>query len=380
MRSYSRGCAAAVGLVLALLAVGAGLPPEQIGQSGPDTPAVPGVLQTAPTVQPLADKIDQAANPARLQSPSPTATPPPTTPTLPPDPGCAPEINRSRLPGQTRRTARPVELDGQERHFICAAGEEHWFTFVARAHTRATIDIPAMDAGLDLALTLYGPDGALLAFNDDAQGRPPEQPPAPLLAPRIPAFPAPQDGVYTVLVQDETNQRADPRSYTLVISTEAGGPRSTPPAESCLDRYEPDGIPQDASTVLTDTVQTGHTFCPRADADWVRFWGRAGERYLIYTDTRPYQGGAPPDAGAAPGADTLLTLADRDGVTLLMVNDDRPDSLDSSILFVPQEDGFYVVQVKNTGDIGEAFIRYDLGLRHCPPGEPCERPGHPAAP
>ncbi|HEU4327028.1 MAG TPA: PPC domain-containing protein [Roseiflexaceae bacterium] len=377
MRLYSGASVLAIGLIL-FLVVGAGLPPAQI--SNPSEPAaVAGMLQAATATPPLAGGIHQAVSPARLQSPTPTDAPP-ITPTLRPDPGCVPDLDRSRLPGQTRRTARPLGLGGQEQHFICAPGEEHWFTFAAHAGTRATIDIPLMDAGLDLVLTLYGPDGALLAFNDDAQGRPPQEPPAPLLAPRLPAFLAPQDGLYTVLVQDETNQRADPRSYTIAISKETDSPRATPPADACLDRYEPDGLAQDASTILTNTVQVGHSFCPRADADWVRFWGAAGERYLIYTDTRPYRSGAPPGADAAPGADTVLALADRDGTTLLMVNDDRPDSLDSAIMVVPQEDGLYLVQIKNTGDIGEAFIRYDLGLKHCLPGEACEPPSHPAAP
>jgi hypothetical protein len=70
-------------------------------------------------------------------------------------------------------------------------------------------------------------------------------------------------------------------------------------------------------------------------------------------------------------------LTDRDGVSVIDVNDDISGgrTLDSQIEFVPEVDGFYYVQVKNVGDIGNQFIVYDLVLELCV-GEdvPCGRP------
>jgi hypothetical protein len=74
---------------------------------------------------------------------------------------------------------------------------------------------------------------------------------------------------------------------------------------------------------------------------------------------------------AQAGADTVMVLTDRDGVSLIDVNDDIPggNTLDSQIEFTPEVDGFYFVQVKNVGDIGNQFIRYDLTLLLCLPGQ-----------
>jgi hypothetical protein len=118
--------------------------------------------------------------------------------------------------------------------------------------------------------------------------------------------------------------------------------------------------------------------CPTGDADWVKFFALRGKIYYIYTDTRLYPNradinGNPPDTTTEAGADTVIYLADRDGVSILDFNDDIEGSLDSQIRFTPSADGFYYLQIKNVGDIGNQFIKYDLTLQLCFPNQECGR-------
>ena len=118
-------------------------------------------------------------------------------------------------------------------------------------------------------------------------------------------------------------------------------------------------------------MQEDHRLCPTADADWVTFFGKAGKRYIMFTDTRRYKGKNTVNGETQAGADTVMVLTDRDGVSIIDVNDDIPggSTLDSQIEFTPSVDGFYYMQIKNVGDIGGQFIRYDLTLLLCLPGQ-----------
>ena len=114
--------------------------------------------------------------------------------------------------------------------------------------------------------------------------------------------------------------------------------------------------------------------CPTGDADWVKFFALRGKTYFLFTDTRPYQNSPQINDRTEAGADTVIYLADRDGVSILDFNDDIEGSLDSQIRFTPPADGFYYLQVKNVGDIGNQFIEYDLTLTLCVAGgENCGR-------
>ncbi|NCC33449.1 MAG: peptidase, partial [Chloroflexia bacterium] len=96
-----------------------------------------------------------------------------------------------------------------------------------------------------------------------------------------------------------------------------------------------------------------------------------GKRYIMYTDTRRYVGRTRVNQDTQAGADTVMVLTDRDGVSVIDINDDIPggNTLDSQIEFIPEVDGFYFVQIKNVGDVGNQFIRYDLVLLLCLPGQ-----------
>ncbi len=288
--------------------------------------------------------------------------------------GC-PEVSD---PGNNYESAKLIRVNFEEAHGICQTGDEDWFKFAAVGGKIYTIDITQMDLGLDLALELYDDRRNRLTSNDDYYDRPPSSgTPSPGYKdtkPRINSWRAPRDGTYVVRVRDTLGIGGNNLTYHFMVSGESYGPTPTMIPEICNDAFEPDGLPEIARMIFSNETQVGRRFCPTGDADWVRFFGLAGRLYIIYTDTRPY---TTTEGGPEPGADTILILTDRDGTRILDINNDMPggDTLDSEIQFRPVIDGFYYVQVKNIGDIGSQFIKYDLTVRACP-GQYC-RPNPP---
>lgn len=309
---------------------------------------------------------------------SPTVTPTPTRtpgPTPTPGPVC-PE--GARDPGNDRGNARLVLIDSPVTHGICEIGDEDWFRFGGVGGKVYTIDIERMDAGLDLSLELYDENGQRLAFNDDFFNRDPARPDPKDIRPRIQSWRAPRDGIYYVRVRDTLSIGGGNRTYVFVVRSESYGPTPVIVGEVCRDLYEDDGLPEQAKLILPNEIHPGRRLCPTGDADWVRFFGKGGKVYYIYTDTRPYRNTPDFNNQTQAGADTVMYLFDRDGIRLLDFSDDIPGSLDSQIRFVPQVDGFYYVQIKNNGDLGNQFIRYDLILQLCIPDEECGRAPQPA--
>ena len=316
-----------------------------------------------------------------------TATPTPTNSPVCPEGG--------RDPGNDFGNAKMILVDTPNNHGICSLGDEDWFKFAAIGGKVYTPDITRFDAGLDLSLELYDADGNRLAFNDDYFARTPQptaaavQTPLPTrdIAPRIQSWRAPVDGIYYVRVRDTANAGGGNRTYTFVVFSESYGPTPQTVTEICRDLFEEDGLPEEAKLITSNEIQRGHVLCPTGDSDWVKFFGKTGKTYYIYTDTRPYRNNPsanPSNADTEAGADTVIFLADRDGVSIIDFNDDiespEGSSTDSQVRFVPRADGFYFAQVKNTGDIGNQFIRYDLVLTQCVPGrDNCGRASNPVA-
>jgi hypothetical protein len=299
-----------------------------------------------------------------------------TATTVTPQPGC-PEATPA--PGGDRGGALLILVDVEQRYGICRQGEEDWFKFAALGGKVYTLDILQMDLGLDLSLELYDEDGVRLTSNDDFFARTP--PPAPTpprdIRPRIQSWRAPDNGIYYVRVRDAANIGGGNRSYIFIINSESYGPTPPTVTEICRDLFEEDGLPEEAKLITSNEIQPRRVLCPTGDADWVRFFGKTGKTYYLYTDTRNYANNPDFNNQTQAGADTTIFLMDRDGQTLLDFNDDIEGSLDSQIRFVPQVDGFYFLQIKNTGDIGNQFIRYDLVLEQCVPDTECGRAPQP---
>lgn len=318
--------------------------------------------------------IAPTATPTETPTPSNTPT---NTPTLGPvcadifenddDLGSAKDIFVD-LP-QPQPTRDP---DFDDRRAICPSGDEDWLVFGGIAGKVYTIDVRDVVPGLDLTLELFDEEGTSLAFNDDFFDRNPAEPNASDIDPRIDEWRAPSTQRYYIRVRDATDRGGVDRTYTIEVISESYGPTPQTVVEVCEDLFEPDGLPEQAQLITSNELQRERRLCPTGDADWVTFFGSQGKRYFIYTNTRPYFNNNPVNdvVDVEAGADTVLVLTDRDGVSVIDVNDDIPggETLDSQIEFVPEVDGFYFAQVKNVGDIGNQFIRYDLTLELCVPG------------
>ena len=328
-----------------------------------------GFRTSAPSVTALFRIIVQVVQP------SPTATASPVPPTSTPAFICSDGFEPDNFPAQARR----IDVQIPQEHVICPTGDEDWLYFGGVAGKVYTIDVPVMRPGIDLSLELLDSQLNRIAFNDDFYNRDPANPNPGDTRPRI-TVRIPADGSYYIRVRDTAGRGGTDYSYVIVLLDESAGPTPVTVESVCLDIFEPDGLPEQARLITSNEVQENRRLCPSGDADWVTFFAKSGKRYVIYTDTRRYRGSNSVNNDTQAGADTVLVLADRDGVSILDINDDIPggNTFDSQIEFTPNVDGFYFVQVKNVGDIGNQFIRYDLVLLLCLPGQTdCKRPASP---
>ncbi|NTU79967.1 MAG: peptidase [Chloroflexales bacterium] len=301
---------------------------------------------------------------------TPTITPTATTgvPTATPTRG---PVCRDGFEGDNEYgDAKVLDVNTSQERAICPAGDVDWLVFGGVHGKTYTVDISRMDPGIDLSLELFDSDLNSIAFNDDFYNRDPANPNPGDTRPRI-QIRIPADGRYYIKVRDSAGRGGVNYIYVIALLDESYGPTPTLVREICIDLFEPDGLPEQSHLLTSNEIQEDRKLCPAGDADWVTFFGKAGKRYILYTDTRRYRGRNTVNGETQAGADTTIVLSDRDGVTLLDVNDDIPggSTLDSQIEFTPDIDGFYFLQVKNTGDIGNQFIRYDLVLLLCVPGQ-----------
>ena len=308
--------------------------------------------------------------PTSTQTSTPTTGPATVTPTA------GPVCKDGFEPDNSPAAARTLDVSTAQEHAICPKGDEDWLVFGGVAGKIYTIDISRQDPGIDLSLELFDKNLNSIAFNDDYYNRDPNNPNPGDTKPRI-TIRIPADGPYYVKVRDAAGRGGVNYIYDIALLDQSYGPTPTLVREICQDLFESDGLPEQARLITSNEIQEERRLCPTGDADWVKFFGKAGKRYIIFTDTRRYVGANKVNGQAQAGADTVMVLTDRDGVSLLDVNDDIPggSTLDSQIEFTPEVDGFYFVQVKNVGDIGNQFIRYDLTLLLCLPGQTdCGRP------
>jgi hypothetical protein len=152
--------------------------------------------------------------PTTTTTPSPTAT---TGPSPTPLPACLNGVDNSGA-GTTKGSAEFLLVNVTEEHGICSRGAENWFKFGAVGNKVYTIDVPEMDAGLDLSLELYDEDGNLLTSNDDFFLRNPATPDPKDIKPRIQSWRAPKDGTYYIRVRDNLNIGGDNKNYTIVYA------------------------------------------------------------------------------------------------------------------------------------------------------------------
>jgi len=306
---------------------------------------------------------------------TPTITLTPTaegTPGITPTPGplCQDRYEPDNRQGESNEIlpdqpqgGQPEEGETSTRRTICPTGDEDWLVFGGVAGKVYTIDIIEMSPGLDLSLSLYDINGNLLAFNDDfPRSDDPTDPQN--IRPRIQSYRVPTNSQYYIKVRDDAGRGGPNLDYTIEVQSETYGPTPTLIPEVCADLFEPDGTPEQARLITIRETQPNHRLCPAGDADWVRFFAKSGQPFVLSTNS-----------SARAGADTTMILVDRDGATILDFNDDSNGTLDSRIEYTPAVDGFYYAQVKNVGDIGNQFIAYDLS--YAPGGDVVTEPTPP---
>lgn len=293
-------------------------------------------------------------------TPTPSSTATSTGPTLTPTPVCIDPAESDNDPN----SARELRPDVTFTRVICPSGDQDWYYIGAIAGKVYTIDVPVMANGLDLSISIFDTAGNLIAFNDDF----PREDDASDIRPRVQSWRAPATARYNIRVRDTSGGGAINLTYNIILISESYGPTPTLIPELCTDLFEPDGVPQQASLAVIRETQPDHRLCPSGDADWVRFFAKVGARYVLRTESE-----------SRPGTDTVMVLTDRDGVSILDVNDDVDDTLDSRIEFSPEVDGFYFVQIKNVGDIGNQFISYDFFFDPTGVVEPTSAPRAPTA-
>ncbi len=300
-------------------------------------------------------------------APSPTSTPAPTSVSVGGD--CSDDIPRSLANGYILNQNEEIE------HGICAYGDIDAFRVPLVKDKLYSFEITLSSGSVDLVLELYDPLFRLVAQNDDFYEHSSSS--ATSIDPQINNYRATMDGIYFLRVREATGMSLG--TYTLAFKnlsyTGSGSDESLAPVNSsvCQDVYEPDGLPEQARMILSNLPQRDHRMCPSGDADWVKFFAKQGSIYYIYTDTSTY--GSAYINGVLPGADTSMALFDRDGVTVISTNDDLDDTtFDSQIIFtnIPVS-GYYFVQIKNNGDIGQPTIKYDVVVEQCAPSMSCGR-------
>lgn len=261
----------------------------------------------------------------------------------------------NRFPQQ----AKPLELNTEQVHTFCLSGtagpDTDWLSFVASAGKIYSFYTKDLSGPTDTVLSLYQADGTKLYENDDYD-------PGQGLASRIDwSFTSP--GVYYLAVREKRGGNSPAYRYTVGVTTNGQLPPTgtatasptlspyspTPTSGPCEDAYEPDGVPATANLIYIGQTQR-HSICPAGDADWVRFYGRAGKEYTINT------------SNLGIGLDTYMWLFDSDGETILAYNDDGGNGVASRIDFFPATDAYYYVQVKNAGDLALPQMTYDLSL------------------
>ena len=202
-------------------------------------------------------------------------------------------------------------------------GDSDYFRFIAEEGQLYQIDV-ALGSLPDSLLTLLGPDGWELTYNDDHGD---------FLASRV-VWEAPESGDY-YLVVEAGGFDADVGAYTLTVSH-----------STIVDDY---GNDIDDATVAAVAVGVGGVIDYEGDSDYFRFTAEEGQLYQI-------------DVALGSLPDSLLALLDPDGWELAY-NDDHGDSPASRVFWEAPASGDYYLAVEAGGfdaDVGA----YTLTVSH----------------
>jgi hypothetical protein len=235
-------------------------------------------------------------------------------------------------------------------------GDQDYFTFFAKRNFTYRVFTDNLDPGVDTILTVYNPQGNVIATNDDYQGNRRSQV----------EFTANADGFYfgRILNQDLTDP-ANKRFCFEVFEVPAPTPTITPtplPPLAGGDSCEWNSTIQYACLIGVDVAKTGLNFVPTLgstqDTDMFRLWVKAGIQYTCET------------LNLSAYADTNIILLDQNGNPFnpWIGNDDRPDPVSppdfsSIVTYFATYTGWLYIEVGpvNVPDYDEASLQtYDL--------------------
>lgn len=224
-------------------------------------------------------------------------------------------------PDNSSTQANPIDVDPPvevQTHTFHVNGDQDWVQFTGITGETCTIQTLNLGPQSDTFLEFYNNNLTLIASDDDS---------GPGLASRI-VQQIPVGGVtYFTKVRHYSSLISGPGTiYDLTIAcTGLGGP----------DAFEVDNTPAQASTIPTDGTLATHNFHQAGDNDWSRFSATAGTGYIIET------------SALGSGSDTVMSLYDTDGTTIITSDDDSGVGLASRIIWTAPANGTYFVRVRH---------------------------------
>jgi hypothetical protein len=132
-----------------------------------------------------------------------------------------------------------------------------------------------------------------------------------------------------------------------------------PSTEGCTERAAPAaGLPRlvVGTCVLSTLDGSDPLYQERSRYEEYELPLRRGEAVQIDMDALPAADAAQDDATGAYGFDTFLEIRRAGTLEPLMVNDDRPDSLNSRLAFLAPDDGSYTVTARSFGSRGGRYM------------------------
>ncbi|MEM7129847.1 MAG: trypsin-like serine protease [Chloroflexota bacterium] len=240
-------------------------------------------------------------------------------------------------PDDTPEQAAVIGTDGTpQSHSFHMPGDVDWLKFSVVAGTAYTIETTNLRNRADTVLALYTPNGTeVIETNDDIESG--------NLASRI-GWTAAENGDYLIRIRHYLNTLgASDMTYDVSVIGEATDEPVTG------DRYEPDDSTVGASTIATDGSIQAHSFHVASDIDWVQFDAVAGVQYAIATSNLQGE------------ADTLISLYEPDGTTLITLNDDD-DGYASKIEWKVSDAGMYFVKIEEVRQRHGPNVGYDLSI------------------
>ena len=281
-----------------------------------------------------------------------TVTPTPTaTATLTPSPTPTPSLTATQEPTATDTPVPPTATPDRSVVAIGAATDgtisndtfEVSLTFEGQAGDVVTIDVAATSGDLDTVLILRGPDGSVVAENDDIS--------ITMTDSRIEGMTLPQSGTYTVVVSRYGGASgASEGDFRLEVyegqPVDAQEPTATATGEPTLE----------PTLVSTETISVGDSVTGRITDDQYEvgynFEGEGGSAVTI-------------DVVATSGnLDTTVTLIGPNGAAWADNDDFAAGSTDSRIEeFILPLSGTYTVMVGRAGDAaGDSSGDYRLAV------------------